>query len=92
MVELLKQPQFSQYSFIKEALMLFVLKADYLDEVALWDVRRFAVEFADYTKSVYPDVYKAIKDTQDISDEVLKTLKTIADEFKKIFKPIEEPQ
>ena len=91
-VELLKQPQFSQYSFIKEALMLFVLKADYLDEVALWDVRRFAVEFADYTKSVYPDVYKAIKDTQDISDEVLKTLKTIADEFKKIFKPIEEPQ
>lgn len=90
-IELIKQSQLVHYSFIDEALMLFVLRENYLDTVALWDVRRFAVEFTDYTQSVYPDIYKTIKDTQDISDEIVGRLKDVVSEFSKIFKPTKEP-
>ncbi len=89
-VELLKQPQFIGYSFMQEALMLFVLREKYLDKVSLWDVRRFAVEFTDYTKSVYSDIYQEIAETEDISDKLSDLLKKIADEFLKIFKPTEQ--
>ena len=89
-VELLKQPQFAPYSFMDEALMLFVLKHNYLDGIEIWDVRSFATQFADYTKSVHEPVYEQIRETEDISDELADRIGEIADEFKKVFKPTEQ--
>lgn len=85
--ELLKQKQFVTYSFIEQALMLFLLRENYLDEVDLKHVHAFVIQFVSYVQSVYPDIYKEIDSTQDISDAILIELRRIAQEFSKLFMP-----
>ncbi len=84
-VELLKQPQFVGYSFVDQALMLFLLEEDFLDPIGRHHVNAFASQFVSYVKSVYSEVYETILKTTDISKEVHEKLKKIAKEFSKIF-------
>ncbi|MEX0940132.1 MAG: F0F1 ATP synthase subunit alpha [Candidatus Babeliales bacterium] len=86
-VELLKQPQFKGYSFVDQALMLFLLKENFLDKLAKDQVNNFAEQFVSYVSAVYPDIYETILTTKDISDEVQKKLTETAKEFSKIFVP-----
>ncbi|KKP28130.1 MAG: ATP synthase subunit alpha [candidate division TM6 bacterium GW2011_GWF2_30_66] len=86
-VEILKQPQFRTYSFVDQCLILFALKENYLDNLQLKNVQSFIVQFTSYVKSVYPNIYKKIYETQDISDDTMHNLKEIANEFKRIFVP-----
>jgi len=84
-VELLKQPQFVTYSFAEQALMLFLLKKDFLGELPIYQVRAFATQFVSYVKSVYTDTYSTILETADMSDEVQEVLCDIIREFSKLF-------
>lgn len=84
-VQLLKQPQFVGYSFVDQALMLFLLKENILDKYEVDQINRFAEQFISYVSSVYQDVYNAILETKDISDDVYKKLVDIAKEFTNIF-------
>jgi len=84
-INLLKQPQLVTYSFVDQALMLFLLKENILDKVPLDQVHAMATQFASYVKSVYPSIYDTIKETGEMSDEVIKELRQIAAEFSKIF-------
>jgi F-type H+/Na+-transporting ATPase subunit alpha len=84
-VNLLKQGQLETYSFVDQTLMFYLLKENYLDTVPLAQVHDRAVQFASYVRSVYPEVYEAIKTSQEVSDENMVKLKEIADEFAKIF-------
>lgn len=86
-VEILKQPQFRTYSFVDQSLILFALKENYLDSITIKDVQSFIGQFANYVKSVYPNIYNKIHDTQDITDETIHNLKEIATEFKRLFVP-----
>ncbi len=88
-VELLKQPQYQTYSFVDQALMLLVLKENFLDDLELKHIRVFATQFVSYVKSVYQDVYNTILQTQDISDETKDEVIEIATEFSKLFVPPE---
>jgi len=84
-VEVLKQPQFITYSFVQQALMLFILQEGFLDELELSDVHAFVVQFVSYVESVYPQVYDEILKTQNISEELLKQLFALAKEFASLF-------
>jgi len=84
-VELLKQPQFVTYSFVDQVLMLFLLQEDFLDDLLVSQVGSFTTQFVSYVKSVYPDTYNVILETQDLSDEITEALRTIAREFSKLF-------
>jgi F-type H+/Na+-transporting ATPase subunit alpha len=84
-IELLKQQQFVGYSFVDQVLMLFLLKENFLDPVPLNQVSTFAEQFVSYVQSIYAEVYKNILQTTDLSDDVQKQLKDIAQEFSKIF-------
>ncbi len=86
-VELLKQEQYITYSFVDQSLMLFLLRENFLDNLALNQVHNFATQFASYVKSVYPEVYMVILETQEITPATLEQLKAIAQEFSKIFVP-----
>jgi F-type H+-transporting ATPase subunit alpha len=86
-VEILKQPQYATYSFVDQVLMLFLLRENFLDKIAIPDVQPFVTQFASYVKSVYPDVYGTIFRTQDVSDEIQGRLFSIAAEFSKLFVP-----
>ena len=84
-VEILKQPQYVTYSFVEQSLILFTLKENFLDNLELKDVSSFAIQFANYVKSVYPDVYNHIFETADIDDATKDKLIDIAKEFSKLF-------
>ena len=85
--QLLRQGQYVNYSFVDQALMLFLLKENYLDTLELEQVKPFATQFASYVTTVYADLYKEIYESTDITDEQIKQLHTIAKEFKKLYIP-----
>lgn len=87
-VELLKQPQEVTYTFVDQALQLFLLRENFLDELGLKQVHPFVTQFVSYVKAVYADLYKRIEDNAEFSPEDLKRLQDIAQEFTKIFAPI----
>jgi F-type H+/Na+-transporting ATPase subunit alpha len=87
-VELLKQPQYTTFSFVDQALILLFLKEGFLDSIALNQVSHFALQCVSYIKSVYPDIYNTILKTEDISDDIQKQIHAIAAEFIKLFIPI----
>ncbi|HBY05449.1 MAG: ATP synthase subunit alpha [candidate division TM6 bacterium GW2011_GWE2_42_60] len=84
-VELLKQPQFATLSFIDQALQLFLLRENFLDDVPRAQVRNCALQFMSYIKSVYEPLYKSIQETKDISPETLNGLREAAQEFMTVF-------
>lgn len=84
-VEVLKQAQFVTYSFVQQALMLFVLQEGFLDKVAVADVHSFVTQFVSYVESVYPQVYDAILISQNLSDETEQELLAIVKEFQSLF-------
>ncbi len=86
-VELLKQPQYVTYSFVDQALMLFLFKENFLDKIKKEHISVFVFQFVSYVRSVYQDDYAAIFQTQDISDEMRTKLLVIAAEFNKLFIP-----
>ncbi len=84
-IELLKQQQHVTYNFADQALMFFLFKQNMLDQLPLFDIHDYAVQFTNYVKSVYPDNYDEILSTQKFSDENYSQLTTIAHEFSKVF-------
>jgi len=86
-VELLKQPMHELYTAIDEILILFVFKENFLDDLELSQIRRFAVRFASYVKSVYGELYADLERTEEITDEARSRLLEITTEFKKVFVP-----
>lgn len=84
-VELLKQTQFSGYTFVDQSLMLFLLKENFLDGVPRAKVNMYAQQFVSYVKSVYADLYETIRTTADVSDTLQKQLIAVAQEFGKIY-------
>jgi F-type H+-transporting ATPase subunit alpha len=88
-IELLKQPQYTTYSFVDQALMLFLLKENFLDAIGVKHVHSFATQFVSFTKSLYRPVYDVIEQTADITDEIKEDLIVIAKEFGLVFAPHE---
>lgn len=83
-VNLLKQPPLVTYTFVDQALMFFLLKENYLDNVPLAKVHEKAVSFASYVRSVYPPIYDTIRTTKEVSQDNLQSLKIVAVEFLQI--------
>lgn len=84
-VELLRQPQYVTYSFVDQALMLFLLKEDFLDAIGVAKAKTFVVQFVSFVKSVHNDVYARIFSSQDVSDADIALLRVIAQEFSTLF-------
>ena len=89
---LLKQPQYTTYNYIEQALMLFLLREHFLDSVDVAHVTAFATQFCSYVCSVYPKLCEQIAQIQDLSDEVVRELTKIAGEFATLFVPSESGQ
>ncbi len=84
-VEILKQKQFVHYSFVDEALILFLLKEGFLQKIALKDIQLFTRQFISYVESVYHNIHTDIKNNADFSDDNVTQLRIIAKEFSGIF-------
>ncbi len=84
-VEILKQSQYMTYSLIEEALMLFVLQDNEINDVETAYIHTFVMQFVSYIESVYSKLYNTIAETKDISQETHEELKRILQEFKTLF-------
>ncbi len=85
-VEILKQNQYVHYSFVDEAIILFMLRSNILDHIELQNVALFISKAISYIQSVYADLYQKIQDSKDLSDDIALELKAAALEFSQIFK------
>lgn len=84
-VELMKQDQFVTYNFVDQAIMLFLLRYNFLNNVALKDVHSYVTHFISFVRSVYKELYDAIFAQKDITAEQLQELRAIAQDFAKLF-------
>ena len=84
-IEILKQGQFVHYSFIDEALILFLLREGFLQKISIKDIQLFTRQFISYVESVYNTIHADIKSSKDITDENVALLRGVAKEFSGIF-------
>lgn len=83
-VALLKQSQYTTYSFVDQALMLLLYQNRILDAIDVKHVLDFARKYVSYVKSVYADLYQEIAETKDLKQGLEAKLIEIAREFAKI--------
>ncbi|WP_433218545.1 F0F1 ATP synthase subunit alpha [Microtetraspora malaysiensis] len=84
LVELLKQPQYSPFPVEKEVVSIWAGTTGELDDVPVEDIRRFESEFLDYLSS-NKGVFDSIRETKELSDDTITSLKDAITEFKKGF-------
>ncbi len=84
-IEFLKQPEHETYSFVDQALFLFLLKENYLDKFPLEDIKSFVVQYASYVRGAYSEVYNSIFSSGDFGVDDTVQLKRAAEEFSIVF-------
>jgi F-type H+-transporting ATPase subunit alpha len=85
LTELLIQPQYSPFSVERQVVSVWAGTTGELDEVPVEDIRRFEQEFLDYLQSSHKGVFDSIRETNDLSDDTVTTLKDAITDFKKGF-------
>jgi F-type H+/Na+-transporting ATPase subunit alpha len=85
LVELLKQPQYSPFPVEEQVVSLWAGTTGQLDDVPVEDIRRFETEFLDYLRRSYAGLLTAIRETNDLTDDNITTLKEATDRFRRTF-------
>ena len=85
MMELLKQDQYNPMPMQEEVAVLYAGTRGHLDTIPVEDVRRFESEYLEFLRNSKQDVLEALKEKQDLDDEMDSMLKGAVEEFKKSF-------
>ncbi|WP_169982027.1 MULTISPECIES: F0F1 ATP synthase subunit alpha [unclassified Microbispora] len=85
LVELLKQPQYSPFPVEKQVVSVWAGTTGELDDVPVEDIRRFEAEFLDYLGTTQKGVFDSIRETKELTDDTVTSLKDAITEFKKGF-------
>ncbi|GAA3581015.1 F0F1 ATP synthase subunit alpha [Nonomuraea rosea] len=85
LTELLIQPQYAPFSVERQVVSVWAGTTGELDDVPVEDVRRFEQEFLDYLQSAHKGILDSIRETNDLNDDTVTTLKDAITEFKKGF-------
>ncbi len=86
LVELLKQGQYVPVPVEKQVVSIFVGTNGYLDEIPLPDVKRFEKELLEFIEVKYPEIFKSIRETKELKDDTVASLKKAVVEFTQTFK------
>jgi F-type H+-transporting ATPase subunit alpha len=84
-VELLKQPQYSPYPVEEQVVSIWAGTTGQLDDVPVEDIRRFEAEFLDYLRRSNGGLLTAIRETKDLTDDNVVTLKEAMGRFRATF-------
>jgi F-type H+/Na+-transporting ATPase subunit alpha len=84
-VELLKQPQYSPFPVEEEVVSIWAGTTGQIDDVPVEDVRRFETEFLDYLRRSNGGLLTSIRETKDLTDDNITTLKDAIDQFRRTF-------
>lgn len=75
LVELLKQPQYQPLPMEKQVLALFAGTKGLLDELPVSAIQAFEQALYDFVEKKYPQIYEELREKQEISDALDKTMR-----------------
>ncbi len=84
LMEVLKQPQYVNYSVEKQIIDLFVAKNRYLEQLEISEVRNFLDKLFDHINSSHKEIINQISSEKVISNELELALNEIISEFIKL--------
>jgi F-type H+-transporting ATPase subunit alpha len=82
LVEVLKQGQYKPLSVERQVVILFAASNGYLDSLAVGVLGRYERELESFMTSQHPEIYRAILEKRELTDDIKKQLSTALDEFK----------
>jgi len=85
LVELLKQPQYSPFPVEDEVVSIWAGTTGQLDDVPVEDVHRFETEFLEYLHRNNEGLLTSIRETKDLPDDSIATLKDAMGRFRRTF-------
>src|SRR5215469_12986292 len=85
LVELLKQPQYSPFPVEEQVVSIWAGTTGELDDVPVEDIRRFEDEFLGHLRRNHGGLLAAIRETNNLTDENVQTLKDAIGAFKRTF-------
>jgi F-type H+-transporting ATPase subunit alpha len=85
LVELLKQPQYSPFPVEEQVISIWAGTTGQLDDVPVEDIRRFEAEFLDYMRRQQAGLMTSIRETKNLTDDDVTTLKDAMDRFRRTF-------
>ncbi len=85
LVELLKQPQYSPFPVEEQVVSIWAATTGQLDDVPVEDIRRFETEFLDYLRRNNEGLLTSIRETKDLPDDSITTLKDAMGRFRRTF-------
>jgi F-type H+/Na+-transporting ATPase subunit alpha len=85
LVELLKQPQYSPFPVEEQVVSIWAGTTGQLDDVPVEDIRRFETEFLDYMRRNHGGLLTSIRETKNLTDDNVTTLKDAMDRFRRTF-------
>jgi F-type H+-transporting ATPase subunit alpha len=86
LVELLKQGLYNPVPVEKQVLSIFIGTNDYLETIPLEDIKRFEKEVLEYFELKYTEILETIRLEKQLSDDLLKKIKSAVEEFLPKFK------
>ncbi len=75
LVELLKQPQYQPLPMEKQVVALFAGTKGLLDELPVASIQAFEHALYDFVEKKYPQIYEELREKQEISDALDKTMR-----------------
>ena len=84
-VEILKQGQYEPMAVEHQVAILYALINNYLDDVAVEEVKNWEVDFHKYLDSQAKDALQLIAQKKELSDEVVVGLEKAIKEFKEVY-------
>src|SRR6202030_4430518 len=85
LVELLKQPQYDPFPVEEEVVSIWAGTTGQLDDVPIEDIRRFETELLEYLRRNYGGLLTSIRETKDLPDDSITTLKDAMGRFRRTF-------
>lgn len=86
LVELLKQGLYSPVPVDRQVVSIFLGTNGFLDSLPVQDVKRFEKEFHEFAEIKYQSIYSSIRETKEIKDETVTSIKKAVEEYLSIFK------
>jgi F-type H+-transporting ATPase subunit alpha len=82
LVEVLKQGQYRPLPVERQIVILYAASNGYLDSLAVGVLGRYERELESFMTSQHPEIYQAILDKRELTDDIKKQLSAALDEFK----------
>lgn len=84
-LEILKQGVNQPMPVEKQVVSIYLAVKGFLDDIEAEAVRRFEEEFHAHLDANHPEIYQAIRDTKDLTEETEEAIKQAVESFKKSF-------